>query len=176
MEFFADGFLANVPGRKRSVAIVANRPQKVFEPDCQIVDNVTLDTNYGYRRKTMGYDVHITRKENWFDKCGPAIALDEWKALTQSDPHMRLDGYASAVVGDGHVLRIDSAGLAVWTAYTGGGGSDCNAWFDFRQGNVVVKNPDGEILRKMWQLAQLLEAKVQGDECEVYGADGHVIL
>lgn len=123
----------------------------------------------------MGYDVHITRKENWFDESGPTIGIDEWKALVQSDPDMRLDGYASAVVGDGSVLRIDSAGLAVWTAHKGSGVSGNVAWFDFRQGNVVVKNPDGEILRKMWQLAQLLESKVQGDECEVYGADGSVI-
>jgi antitoxin component HigA of HigAB toxin-antitoxin module len=31
------------------------------------------------------------------------------------------------------------------------------AWFDFRNGNVVVKNPDSEILQKMWSLAQLSE-------------------
>ncbi|CAB3810056.1 hypothetical protein LMG28614_07190 [Paraburkholderia ultramafica] len=123
----------------------------------------------------MGYDVHITRKENWFDESGPKIGIDEWKALVQSDPDMRLDGCASAVVGDGSVLRIDNTGLAVWTAHTGSGVSGNAAWFDFRQGNVVVKNPDGENLRKMWQLAQMLDSKVQGDECKVYGADGSVM-
>jgi len=122
----------------------------------------------------MGYDVHITRKENWFDDSGPNINSDEWKALVRSDPDMRLDGYASAVVGGDSVLRVDGDGLAVWTAYAGNGVSGNMAWFDFRQGNVVVKNPDGAILGKMWQLAQRLGAKVQGDECEVYGADGRV--
>jgi hypothetical protein len=29
----------------------------------------------------VGYDVHITRKENWFDENGPAISLDEWAAV-----------------------------------------------------------------------------------------------
>ncbi|MGF6508808.1 hypothetical protein [Paraburkholderia tuberum] len=123
----------------------------------------------------MGYDVHITRKENWFDESGLKIGIDEWKALVQSDPDMRLDGYASAIVGDANVLRIDSEGLAVWTAHAGTAVSGNMAWFDFRQGNVVVKNPDVAILGKMWQLARKLEAKVQGDECEVYGADGRVI-
>lgn len=124
----------------------------------------------------MGYDVHITRKENWFDASGPTISIEEWEALIQSNQDMRLDGYASAIVGDGSVLRIKNAGLAVWTAaHPGGGVSGNTAWFHFRQGNVVVKNPDSEILRKMWQLAQLLDSKVQGDECEVYGADGIVM-
>jgi len=123
----------------------------------------------------MGYDVHITRKGNWFDQSRPKISIDEWKALVLSDPDMRLDGYASAVVGDGSVLRVDSEGLAVWTAYAGTGVGGNMAWFDLRQGNVAVKNPDGAILGKMWHLARKLDAKVQGDECKVYGADGSVI-
>jgi hypothetical protein len=123
----------------------------------------------------MGYDVYITRKGNWFDKSGAKIGIDEWKALVQSDPDMRLDGYASAVVGKGNVLRLDSEGLAVWTACPGTGVGGNMAWFDLRQGNVVVKNPDGPILGKMWHLARKLDAKVQGDECEMYGEDGSII-
>lgn len=123
----------------------------------------------------MGYDVHITRRENWFDESGPGIDIAEWKALVQSDPDMRLDGSAEAALKDGSVLRVDGDGLTVWTAYPGNGVSGNMAWFDFRQGNVVVKNPDGAILGKLWQLAQSLDAKVQGDECEVYGADGSIV-
>ncbi|WP_230965314.1 hypothetical protein [Burkholderia pseudomultivorans] len=135
--------------------------------------------DYRARRTTfteiaMGYDVHITRKENWFDEDGPAIDIDEWKALVEADPEMRLDGYASAVVGNGSVFRVDSDGLSVWTAYAGHGVNGNMAWFDFRQGNVVVKNPDDAILGKMWRLGQQLGAKVQGDDCELYGADGCV--
>jgi len=140
-----------------------------------MIFNAALETNRAFGDIVMGYDVHITRKGNWFDESGPKIGIDEWKALVLSDPDMRLDGYASAVVGDGSVLRVDSEGLAVWTTYAGTGVGGNMAWFDFRQGNVVVKNPDGAILGKMWQLARKLDAKVQGDECEVYGADGNVI-
>ena len=46
------------------------------------------------------------------------------------------------------------------------------AWFYFWEGNVFVKNPDSEILRKMWSLAQALSAKVRGDEGEDYDAAG----
>ncbi|NYH26059.1 hypothetical protein GGD40_005630 [Paraburkholderia bryophila] len=49
------------------------------------------------------------------------------------------------------------------------------AWFDFRAGNVVVKNPDTAILLKMWLIAQKLGARVQGDDCEIYGVDGNIV-
>jgi hypothetical protein len=38
--------------------------------------------------------------------------------------------------------------------------------------NVKVKNPDDEIIKKMYQIAVSFNAKVQGEECEVYGEDG----
>jgi hypothetical protein len=40
------------------------------------------------------------------------------------------------------------------------------AWLDQDNGEVVAKNPDEEILRKMHQIAQVLDARVQGDDGE----------
>ena len=89
-----------------------------------------------------------------------------------SDPEMRLDGFAEAPV-DGGVLRVESPGLSVWTAWSGHEKDGNMAWFDWRSGEVVVKNPDAEILRKMHALARLLAAHVQGDDGEIYGAHGN---
>ena len=119
----------------------------------------------------MGYDVHITRKQHWWDESGAGIPLAEWIALVRADPDMRLDRYAETRVGDGSILRIENEGLSVWTAWSSHG-ENAIAWFSFRRGNVVVKNPDTEILQKMWSLAQTLSAKVQGDEGEPYDASG----
>jgi hypothetical protein len=121
----------------------------------------------------MGYDVHITRKRNWFDD-SPEIALGEWLSYVGRDPEMRLDGFAEAALPDGSVLRMESPGLAVWTAYSGHGHRGNMAWFHASQGDIVVKNPDPEILRKMWRIAQALNAKVQGDDGEIYDADGNI--
>lgn len=121
----------------------------------------------------MGYDVHITRKEQWFDEEGPTISLDEWKAFVRSDPEMRLDGFAEAIMGDGSTLRVESEGMAVWTVYSGNEKDGNMAWFSFFDGDVRVKNPDPEILRKMWTIAERLGAKVQGDEGEVYDSSGN---
>jgi hypothetical protein len=120
----------------------------------------------------MGYDVHITRKQGWWQKDGPEILLEEWIAVVTADEDMRLDEYAEAKV-DGGVLRTASEGLSVWTAYSRHGENGDMAWFSFWEGNVVVKNPDQEILRKMWSLAQVLSARVQGDEGEFYDATGN---
>jgi len=122
----------------------------------------------------VGYDVHITRKPGWSDLAGPEISLAEWIAVVESDPEMRLDGHAETKVGNG-MLRLERDGLAVWIAYSWHEPAGNMAWFDFREGNVVVKNPDSEILTKMSSLAERLVATVQGDEGERYDASGNII-
>ena len=88
---------------------------------------------------------------------------------------MRLDGYAETVTPGGDTLRYESEGLAVWIGYSRHESERNMAWFDFESGDVVVKNPRPEILKKMWLIAQALGAKVQGDDGETYGEDGSVI-
>jgi hypothetical protein len=93
--------------------------------------------------------------------------LDEWKELIASVQEIRLYNFANATTTSG-TLWVESEGLAVWTKYSGDGLNDNHAWFDYRDGNIVVKNPDNEIVTKMLDIARQLRAKVQGDEGEVY--------
>jgi hypothetical protein len=119
----------------------------------------------------MGYDVHITRKDEWFTEEGAEISLDEWKLYVESDPEMRLDNFAEAETPDG-ILRVESEGISVWIGYSCHEVDGNMAWFDYFEGNVKVKNPDEEILKKMFSIAQTLNARVQGDECEFYDEKG----
>jgi hypothetical protein len=121
----------------------------------------------------MGYDVHITRKDDWWDPEGPEISLAEWLAVVDADPEMRLDGYAEARLDNGRVLRTEREGLSVWTAWSQHGQSGGMAWFLHSNGCVIVKTPDEEILRKMWSIAQALSAKVQGDAGEIYDSSAN---
>jgi hypothetical protein len=123
--------------------------------------------------EAMGYDVHITRKHDWFDKKGPRISLAEWLAFVAADSEMRLDGYAETRLPDGSVFRTEQEGLSVWTAYSQHDQSGNMAWFLYCDGEIVVKNPDDEILRKMWSTAQDLSAKVQGDDGEIYDSSAN---
>jgi hypothetical protein len=113
----------------------------------------------------MGYDVHITRADDWTESEAKPIRLEEWLEYVARDPEMRLDGVAEAQLPDGSTLRYENAGLAIWTSGTGEGGN----WFDFRRGRVIVKNPDELILAKMVGIAAKLGARVQGDDGELYG-------
>jgi len=117
----------------------------------------------------MGYDIHITRQENWYDDdTSKTISLTEWKKYLESDLEMRLDNFAEAILQNGDKIRLENEGLAVWTKYSGDKIDSNHAWFDFRSGNITVKNPDEEIMRKMLSIAEKLNAKMQGDEGEIY--------
>lgn len=112
----------------------------------------------------MGYDVHITRAPEWYESDTTPIALEEWLAYVASDAEMRLDGFAEARnPKTGEIIRIESPGLSVWTAWSAG-----TAWMDHCDGRVVVKNPDTAILQKMCAIAKHFGARVQGDEGELY--------
>lgn len=121
----------------------------------------------------MGYDLHITRKKNWDgfeDEHGPEISFEEWMAAANADPEFRLDGYLDTRRPDGSVFRQP---LAVWTSWSRHRENGKMVPFAWSKGNVVVKNPDEEICGKMWRVAQVLKAKVQGDDGEFYDSSGN---
>jgi hypothetical protein len=97
----------------------------------------------------MGYDVHITRADDWTDSANVPVALAEWLSCVAGDPEMRHDGVAVAHLPDQQVLAYESAGLAVWIAYSGHDVGGNRAGFDWYEGRVIVKNPDAEILESL---------------------------
>jgi hypothetical protein len=115
----------------------------------------------------MGYEVHITRAEHWAHSEQSPIELDEWTALVDADSEMQLDDAVIAVDGK-PALVYQNPGLAVWTGYSRHDPAGNKAWFDYRRGRVVVKNPDEEILAQMQKIAGRLGARVVGDDGEAY--------
>ncbi len=125
----------------------------------------------------MGYDVHITRRQDWWDKSsGSDITLAEWKSYIDKDPSMCLEGYAETTTPSGEVIRFESEGLAVWTrpAERVGDRDSGEVWFDYHDGRIVVTNPDPGMLQKMHSFTSRLGARVQGDEGEEYDQHGQV--
>lgn len=99
----------------------------------------------------MGYDIHITRAEDWAQNEGFEISADEWLKIIEEDPELSLEG-------------VNGPYFAVWT----GESTYPDPWFDWSGGNVYTKNPDEPMIEKMISLAQRLNGKVQGDDGEVY--------
>lgn len=115
----------------------------------------------------MGYDVHITRRADWWEEEGHRISTDEWSAVVASDSDLGTVQVARASPwGDDAVLEYRTPWLAQMVthpeAHTYG------AWLNWRDGRIVVKNPDGPMLAKMVQIALKLGARVQGDDGEYY--------
>ena len=92
----------------------------------------------------MGYDFHITRRDNWYDE-GADISADEWLKYVESDPELSID-------------ESNGKYFAIWK----------EGWLDWRRGEIYTKNPRKNLVEKMIQIANRLNAKVQGDEGEVY--------
>jgi hypothetical protein len=99
----------------------------------------------------MGYDVHITRADDWVDNEAHRIEASEWHALIESDSELRLAGY-------------NGPHFAIWDGHP----QDDEAWLDWHEGNIETKNPDEPLIQKMIEIAGRLRAKVQGDDGEVY--------
>jgi hypothetical protein len=66
------------------------------------------------------------------------------------------------------VVRIESPGIAVWTAHPDG----VVAWFSFDDDQIVVKSPDEAMIARAWEIARTLGARVQGDDGEFYDESG----
>jgi hypothetical protein len=103
----------------------------------------------------MGYDLHITRRQDWSDENDRSISLDEWRSYVESDPELRMD---------------DSLGehFAVWS----GPSAHELPWLAWANGNIDSKNPDQPLIRKMIVVAAALGASVQGDDGERYDQFG----
>jgi len=99
----------------------------------------------------MGYDLHITRKKFWADQDGPQISTAEWLAYVVTDSQLRFDQNSQR-----HTLK-----LSVESEHD-------ESWLEWFQGDVYTKNPDEPILAKMLEIAKALNARVQGDDGEVY--------
>jgi hypothetical protein len=101
----------------------------------------------------MGYDLHITRAEEWTDSRRVPIRAKEWLRIVDQDPELTVDP------------RDNGPHFVLWTGHWIDGD---HPWFDWSRGQIFTKNPDGKTLGKMLKIADRLGARVQGDEGEVY--------
>ncbi|GAA5509159.1 hypothetical protein [Novipirellula caenicola] len=101
----------------------------------------------------MGYNLYITRRKYHFEEEGPSITIDEWRAFVDADPELSFS-------------HRDEALTAIWN----GKCEYPDPWFAYSEdyGSIETKNPDVPIVNKMIQMAARLDAKVQGDDGEIY--------
>ena len=95
--------------------------------------------------------------------------MGEWQKSVVKDEEMKMVNAVEFKTVTGEVIKLENEGLSLWTNPENGD----MTYFTYRDGRISVKSPaDGklqyQVLRKMKQLAEALEANVQGDDGELY--------
>jgi len=116
----------------------------------------------------MGYDLHITRRNDWDDYEEESnITLEEWLDYVKSDNELELtNGYQIKISGVENSFH-NVPGFCNWTNHSTMVNDD-KPWFDYGHGMISTKNPDNETIKKMIYIAEQLNSKVQGDDGEFY--------
>jgi hypothetical protein len=99
--------------------------------------------------KKMGYDLHITRASHWSDNEKLEITLEEFKQIVEQDPELEADKE------DHTFINWRKEGVEA-------------SWLWWRDGDIFTKNPDPPTIEKMISIAKKLNARVQGDDGEIY--------
>ncbi len=112
----------------------------------------------------MGYDIHIHRRLTWTDG-DKDITTEEWNRLIDEDPELEHTEEVEIPL-DGGIFsyRLNNASLSKWTKFT----TKEVFWFTYHKGRITIKYNKEEVLLKAIEVAKKLNAKVQGDEGEVY--------
>ena len=114
----------------------------------------------------MGYELHITRKEIWYDDDHTNdISSTEWIQYVNGDEEMTLIELQSEDING--ITFTPKNGDALWKRTPL---SEIENYFSYcvNEGDIVVKSPDNETIKKMIKIADKLAAKVQGDDGEYY--------
>ncbi|MFF5181445.1 hypothetical protein ACFY2Q_25735 [Micromonospora sp. NPDC000316] len=108
----------------------------------------------------MGYEIHISRADEYCDSEEHPIALEEWLSYAESNPALRAGGWLA--------WGEDRQPIFEYTCVDGSVVS--LTWFE---GGIDIKGHfDSDPYREFSALATDLRANLQGDEGERYTADG----
>lgn len=118
----------------------------------------------------MGYELHITRRNDWADTEAPDISLDEWLSYIKTDAELELTNGYEIKIGSESQFQ-NNPGYCQWNAHPTKRDHSSRPWFSYFRGSIDTKNPDVATIRKMMQMSLSLNAKVQGDDGEFYDED-----
>ena len=114
----------------------------------------------------MSYDLHITRTDLWINSEKTPITYAEWQAYVESDPELTWEGWTDWK-DCGRILT------AAWSGDTSGEPQSPLCW---HRGEIFAPYPSRQTTAKMVAIAEVLGAKVVGDDDEQYGPDGEAIF
>lgn len=96
----------------------------------------------------MGYHISIVRKSG--RKIKP-IAKEEWEQLVASSPDLSFE------------QTEDGIKAVAWKR-----NDEIKGWLDWCDGEIWTNTPENDLVQKMIEIAEKLNARVRGDEGEYY--------
>lgn len=108
----------------------------------------------------MSYDIHITRANHWTESTENPISLNELKDIFLNKNDFE---YSNIFTTSGPFQISISGDFFIWKV------DEVTVPFRYSNGRVTVSGADeGYVIDKMKEIAIELNAKVQGDEGELY--------
>ncbi|KAB8048646.1 hypothetical protein GCN78_18040 [Janthinobacterium rivuli] len=113
----------------------------------------------------MGYDLHITKAGEWSQSSQTPISEVEWKSAVAADGLLKMDTTATAANPQTReIIQVSNPLMAAWIDPK----TNDKHYFYYHRGEISVKNPSENAIKKMKELAVKLDAQVLGDEGEQY--------
>ena len=116
----------------------------------------------------MSYEIRIRRQKIWDDfEEESNISLEEWIEYVRSDEELEFaneyipfsnQSKGSAEQTPGYCYLITYPNFSI----------DCRPGLWYRDGYISIENPDDFIINKLISIASSLNARVIGDEGEIY--------
>ncbi|WP_238015036.1 hypothetical protein KZZ52_33900 [Dactylosporangium sp. AC04546] len=110
----------------------------------------------------MGYDLHITRAEDWLDAEARPIGRDEWNSYAGRHPDMVAEGW------------VEWADVGREPIYDWPSGNEERSSLSWRNGEVVVTGVYTDHLPGLVTIAADLGANLIGDDGERYSTEGTI--
>lgn len=120
----------------------------------------------------MGYDLYITRKDDWSDSEGPDITMDDWTEYLFIDASLEIDQKRAEAVDPRVASHSKEATHTRWLEWPGRIPDEDEAWMWLEQGNIVASDPDADFRRKLFLIADGLGARLMGTDGETYNSVG----
>lgn len=120
----------------------------------------------------MGYDLFITRKEDWSDTEGQDITLDDWLEYVAMDPSLQIDADHAASADPRVASGAKEASHVRWLDWPDREVGVREAWIWLERGNLTSADPDLRVRQKLFLIADGLEARLMGENGEIYNSSG----
>lgn len=121
----------------------------------------------------MGYDLYITRKEDWSDTDGPWITMNDWTEYLFIDKSLEIDRARAEAVDPRVASRAKEPTHTRWLDWPDREPGVKEAWMWLEQGNIVAPDLDISFRRKLFLIADSLDARLMNEDGVTYDSSGN---